>query len=137
VIKQLGFSAREGSDKSYKDQITAEWTLSNAAIERIEKARNGGGFVLYPNVQFALISLTAPNWVEPQRPIRVPFLGQPSPATIDAHSWAQNVLEQWRLAAAVSVVVALPTVLATDDHRVVADRLATAKRLLQSEAGRS
>ncbi len=42
----------------------------------------------------------------------------------------KNVLEQWQLAAAVSLVVALPVGTATDEHRTVGGRLATAKRLL-------
>jgi hypothetical protein len=42
----------------------------------------------------------------------------------------QNVLEQRQLAAAVSLVVALPAGTATDEHRTIVDRLATAKRLL-------
>src|SRR5207247_4271394 len=42
VLKQLGFSAREGGTTPYTTQVTAQWTLSDAAIERIEKIRNGG-----------------------------------------------------------------------------------------------
>lgn len=42
----------------------------------------------------------------------------------------QNILEQWQLAAAISLVIALPVGTATDEHRTIVDRLATAKRLL-------
>jgi hypothetical protein len=134
VIMQLGFSAQEGGTKPYKTQVAAQWTLSDAAIERIERNRNGDGMTLWPNFQYALISLgtAAPDWPQPQRPIRVPFPGQPTSVRIDAHQWVQDVLEQWQLAAVVSLVVALPAGTATDDHRTVADRLTTAKRLLQS-----
>jgi hypothetical protein len=134
AVMQLGFSAREGEGEPYKTQVAAQWTLSDAAIERIERNRNGGAMTLWPNFQYALINLgtMAPDWPQPQRPIRVPFPGQPTSVRIDAHQWAQDVLEQWQLAAAVSLVVALPAGRATDDHRTVADRLASAKRLLQA-----
>ncbi len=49
-----------------------------------------------------------PDWPPPQRPLRVPFPGQPTVIRIDAYQWVQNVLEQWQLAAAVSLVVACP-----------------------------
>jgi hypothetical protein len=42
----------------------------------------------------------------------------------------QNVLGQWQLAAAVSLVVALPAGTATDEHRTIVSRLATEKQRL-------
>lgn len=132
VIKQLGFSAREGGNTPYKTQVAAQWTLTDAAIERIEKIRDGGIITLYPSFQYALISHGAsmPNWPQAQRPIRVPGPGQPTAFRVDAHQWVQNVLEQWQLAAAVSLAVALPARVATSDHKTVVSRLVTAKRLL-------
>lgn len=132
VLKQLGFSAREGGNTPYATQVAAQWTLSDAAIERIEKIRDGGNLVLYPVVEYALIApgTSKPGWPQPQRPIRVPGPGQPTAIRIDAHHWVQNVLEQWQLAATVSLVVAPPAGTATDEHGTIASRLATAKRLL-------
>jgi hypothetical protein len=88
--------------------------------------------VIYPDFQYALISpgTAMPGWSQPQRPIRVPFPGQPTAVRVDAHQWVKDVLEQWQLAAAVSLVVALPAGTATDEHRTIVSRLATAKRLL-------
>ena len=132
VLKQLGFSAREGGNTPYTTQVAAEWMLSDTAIERIEKIRDGGNITLYPAFEYALIAPGAsmPDWPQAQRPLRVPFPGQPTAIRIDAHQWVQNVLEQWQLAAAVSLVVALPAGTATNEHRTIVDRLATAKRLL-------
>jgi hypothetical protein len=78
------------------------------------------------NIPSASRRTTSP--VEPRS--IVPFPGQPTAFRIDAHQWVQNVLEQWQLAAAVPLVVALPSGTATDEHRTIVDRLATAKRLL-------
>lgn len=131
VLKQLGYEARGGGNVC-KTKVDAEWTLSDTAIERIEKIRDGGDLTICPQVQYALISpgSTFPIWDEPQRPIRFPYPGQPTEVRIDAHQWMQNVLEQWHLAAAISLVVALPTEAATDEHRTVISRLTTAKQLL-------
>jgi hypothetical protein len=67
VLKQLGFSAREGGNTPYTTQVAAEWTLSDAAIERIEKIRDGGNLVIYPNFEYALISpgTAMPGWPQP------------------------------------------------------------------------
>jgi hypothetical protein len=128
VLKQLGYSG----DTPLKTQVYAEWTLSDTAIERIETIRDGGNLMLSPAVEYALISsgTALPDWQQPHRPIRVPYPGQPTDIRVDAHQWVQNVLEQWQLAAAVSLVVALPTGAATDEHRTIVSRLATAKRRL-------
>lgn len=129
VLKQLGYSGRE---TPLTTQVYAEWTLSDTAIERIETIRDGGNLTLSPAVEYTLISsgTALPDWQQPHRPIRVPYPGQPTDIRVDAHQWVQNVLEQWQLAAAVSLVVALPTGTATDEHRTIVSRLATAKRLL-------
>jgi hypothetical protein len=71
-----------------------------------------------------------PDWPQPQRPLRVPSPGQPASIRIDAHQWVTNVLAQWQLATAVSLVVALPSGTATDEHTTIAARLATAKQRL-------
>jgi hypothetical protein len=132
VLKQLGFNNREGGSAPYTAQVAAEWTLSDTAIERIEKMRNGGNLTIYLNVEYALISpgTAMPGWPQPQRPIRVPFPGQPTALRVDAHQWVKNVLEQWQLAAAISLVVAMPADTATDDQRTVISRLITAKQRL-------
>ncbi|WP_025358618.1 hypothetical protein [Kutzneria albida] len=129
VLKQLGYSGRK---TPLTTQVYAEWRLSDTAIERIETIRDGGNLMLSPAVEYALISSGAalPDWQQPHRPIRVPYPGQPTDIRVDAHQWVQNVLEQWQLAAAVSLVVALPAGTATDEHRTVVSRLAAAKRLL-------
>jgi hypothetical protein len=87
---------------------------------------------MYPDFQYALISpgISMPGWPQPQRPIRVPGPGQPTAIRVEAHQWVQNVLEQWHLAAAVSLVVTLPAGAATDEQRTVISRLATAKQRL-------
>jgi hypothetical protein len=132
VLKQLGFAAREGGTTPYTTQVAADWTLSDTAIERIEKIRNGGNLTIYPNFEYALFSpgTAMPGWPQPHRPIRTPFPGQPTALRVDAHQWVQNVLEQWQLAAAVSLVVALPASITTDEHKTIVSRLATAKQRL-------
>ena len=132
ALKQLGFSTREGGNIPFTTQVAAEWTLSDTAIERIEKIRDGGNVMIYPNFQYALISpgTAMPGWAQPQRPIRVPFPGQPTAVRVDAHQWVRDVLEQWQLAAAVSLAVAIPVGTATDEHRTIVSRLSTAKQRL-------
>ena len=56
--------------------------------------------------------------------------GQPTAVRVDAHQWVKDVLEQWQLAAAVSLVVAIPVGTATDEHRTIISRLSTAKQRL-------
>jgi hypothetical protein len=88
VLKQLGFSARVGEDRPYTDQVTAQWTLSDVAIDRIEQSRNGGSVTFWPNIQYALISqgTAAPDWPQPQVPIRVPFPENPTAVRIEGTS---------------------------------------------------
>jgi hypothetical protein len=64
VLKLLGFGPQPGPHRPYETQVATQWTLSDAAIERIEKARNGGGFTAYFNFEYALIShgAAAPHW---------------------------------------------------------------------------
>jgi hypothetical protein len=133
VLKQLGFSHDEGRARPYTTTVEAQWTLSDTAIERIEKARSGSSLTIWPNFQYVLISPGGlADWPQPERPIRVPFPAQPTGFRVEAHQWVQNVLEPWQLASAVSLVVALPATGATDDHRTVVARLTTAKQLLKS-----
>jgi hypothetical protein len=133
VVKQLGFRPRP-DDAPYETQVQAEWSLSDAAIESIEKARNGGGFTIHFTLGYTLISqgTAAPTWPQPQVPVRVPWPGNPTSERVDAHDWADKVLGGWQLASAVSIVVPLPAGSATDEHRVIAERLTTAKQLLQA-----
>jgi hypothetical protein len=132
VLRQLGYDDWADGESPVTTQVPAEWTLSDTAIERIEKIRDGGNLMLYPDFQYALFSpgTAMPDWRQPQRPIRVPWPGQPSVVRVDAHQWVKDVLEQWQLAAAVSLVVALPAGGATDEHRTIISRLTTAKQRL-------
>lgn len=132
VLRQLGHSNWSDGTSPVTTQVPAEWTLSDTAVERIEKIRDGGGLTIYPDFQHALFSpgTAMPDWPQPQRPIRVPGFGQPTVVRVDAHQWVKDVLEQWQLAAAVSLVVALPATGATDEHRTVISRLTTAKQHL-------
>jgi hypothetical protein len=133
VLKLLGFSEDEGGGKPYTTQVAAQWTLSDTAVERIEKIRNGGNLTIWPTIEYVLISPGGlADWPQSQKPIRVPWPGNPTCLRVEAHEWSQDVLEQWQLASAVSLVVALPATGATDDHRTVVARLTTAKRLLKS-----
>jgi len=77
--------------------------------------------MFYPDFQYALFShgTAMPDWQQPQRPIRVPWPGQPSAFRVDAHQWVKDILEQWQLAAAISLVVALPAAGAADEHRTI------------------
>ena len=106
--------------------------MSDTAIERIEKIRDGENLTLYPDFQYALFSpgTAMPDWQQPQRPIRVPYPGQPAAVRVDAHQWVKNVFEQWQLAAAVSLVVAPPATAATSERKTVISRLLTAKQRL-------
>lgn len=132
VLRQLGYSDWADGRSPVTAQVPAEWTLSDTAIERIEKIRDGGNLTIYPDFQYALFSpgTAMPDWQQPQRPIRVPGPGQPSAVRVDAHQWVKGVLEQWHVAAAVSLVVAFPPAGATDEHRAVISRLTTAKERL-------
>jgi hypothetical protein len=47
LLTQFGFSAREGGTSPYSTHVSAEWTLSDTAIERIEKVRDDDGLTLY------------------------------------------------------------------------------------------
>ena len=127
VLKQLGFRDSEGGGTPYTTEVSAEWTLSDTAIERIEKIRGSGSVTIYPDIQYALISPGAalPDWRQPQRPIRVPYPENPTTLRVGAHEWVHNVLEGWHLAAAVSLVVSLPAGATTDEHRTIISRLAT------------
>lgn len=131
VLKLLGFPERDGEEDVYKTPVYAEWKLTDTAIERIEKLRDGGDLTIYPNLEYALISpgIASPDWRQPERPIRATWPRQPTNIRIDSHQWATNVLEPWQLGAAVSLVVALPSA-ATDEHRAVVARLATARQRL-------
>lgn len=130
VLKLLGFPEREG-EGIHETPVYAEWKLTDTAIERIEKLRDGGGLTIYPNLEYALISpgTAMPDWRQPERPIRATWPRQPANILIDSHHWVSNVLEPLQIAAAVSLVVALPSA-ATDEQRAVVARLTTARQRL-------
>jgi hypothetical protein len=125
LLKQLSY----GKAEPHKFPLYARWRLSAAAIERIEQARDGGGFMLQVTAEYGLMGgTTAPDWRQPHRPIRGPYPDVPGQKIIKAHDWALNVLEQWQQAAAVSLVIPLPQSGATDEHRTIVARLATARQ---------
>ena len=125
VFEQLSY----GPDQPREFDSQVRWRLSSAGVERLEQLRAGGGFTMSVRVRYGLLGGTgAPDWREPQRPVRVPYPDQPVQVIIKAHDWVQNVLEPMQQAAAVSLVVALPQGRTTDDHRTIVARLADAKR---------
>lgn len=67
--------------------MPAEWTLTDTTIERIEQIRAGGNVMFHPDFQYALFSpgTAMPDWRQPQRPIRVPYPGQPTDIRVDAY----------------------------------------------------
>jgi hypothetical protein len=75
-LRQLGFAAPK-AEHSYTTQVAAEWTLSDAAAERIEQICECRGLAIYPDFQYALISpgIAMPGWQRPRRPIRAPWPG--------------------------------------------------------------
>jgi hypothetical protein len=128
VLRQLGFRAREGGNSPYTTRVAAEWTLSDTAIERIEKIRDGANMVIYPNFEYALISpgTAMSSWSQPQRPLRVPFPGSRLPCgstgTIGLTTCSSSGNSPHRLP--------LPAGAATDEHRTIVSRLTTAKQRL-------
>jgi hypothetical protein len=102
VLKLLGFPERDGEEDVYKTPVYAEWKLTDTAIERIEKLRDGGDLTIYPNLEYALISpgIALPDWRQPERPIRATWPRQPTNIRINSHQWATNVLEPLQLAGA-------------------------------------
>lgn len=127
VLARLGV----GGPDQHVDTVRARWRLSGTGVERLEQVRAGGGFTLEVGVEYGLMGGTgAPDWRQPERPIRVPWPDQPTQVLIKADDWVRDVLEPWKRGAAVSLVVALPGQGTTDDHRVIVDRLAEARRQL-------
>jgi hypothetical protein len=85
--------------------------------------------MLQITVEYGLMGGTgAPDWREPHRPIRGPFPQTPTQKIIKSHDWVQNVLEPWQQATAVSIVIPLPQVGATDQHRTIVARLTSARQ---------
>jgi hypothetical protein len=112
-------------------QLQPRWRISTSGIERLEQVRAGGGFTLHVTIRYGLMGgTTAPYWEEPHRPVRVPFPAQPTQMIIRSHDWVRDVLEPWQQAAAVSLVISLPQVGATDEHKAIVARLADARREL-------
>jgi hypothetical protein len=112
-------------------QLQPRWRISNAGIEHLEQARAGGNLTLWLGIRYGLMGGTAaPGWEQPHRPVRVPFPAQPTQLVIKHHDWVRDVLEPWQQAAAVSLVIPLPRTGATDDHRTIVARLASARREL-------
>lgn len=129
VLEMLSY----GDGEVRKFSVLAQWRLSAAAIERIEQIRDGKGFTFQVGVRYGLMGGTgAPDWRQPERPVRVPFPQQPTQLTITAAEWGRNLLEAWQQAAAVTMVVVLPQGRTTDEHRVIVERLTEARRQLDA-----
>jgi hypothetical protein len=76
--------------------------------------------MLQVTVEYGLMGGTAaPDWREPHRPIHGPFPQSSTHEIIKAHNWVQKVLEPWQQATAVSLVIPMPSVGATEEHRTV------------------
>ena len=113
--------------------VLAQWRLSADAVERIEQIRDGKGLTFRVGVRYGLMGGTgAPDWRQPERPVRVPFPHQPNEIQVTAAEWGRNVLEGWQQAAAVIMVVVLPQGRTTDEHRVIVERLTEARRHLDA-----
>jgi len=142
VILQLGFGPREGGDKPYSTSEYARWRLSPNAIEQLERIRNGKNLMLYVSSTVVLLNhgdslqdvnpqpagVARPN-VYPHSPIW--HAGQQQ-LQVTAETWAHQVLSPWQQAAAVTLVVQLPTTTATDDHRTVVHALTDARQRLHT-----
>jgi hypothetical protein len=129
VLNQLSY----GKAAPHALTLYAQWRLSAVGVERLEQIRAGGNFMLHVTVEYGLMGgITAPDWREPHRPIRGPYPEQPTEVIIKKHDWAQKVLEPWQQATAVLLVIPLPQVGATDEHRTIVARLATARQELDN-----
>lgn len=142
IIVPLGFTAREGGDKPYATSEYARWRLNQTAVEHLEHIRDGGDLTLYVTSTVILLNhgespqdvhpwptgVARPN-VNPHSPIW--HAGQEQ-IHVAAETWARQVLTPWQQAAAVTLVVKLPEVSPTDDHRTVIRDLTDARHRLDA-----
>ena len=142
IVIQLGFSPREGGDNPYATSEYARWHLTPTAVDHLERARGGGDLTLYVTPTVILLNHGEPTpglhpmpegvarpIVSPDSPIR--YVGQER-LDISAETWARQVLTPWQQAAAVTLVVKLPSDIATDDHRTVIRDLTDARHRLDA-----
>jgi len=142
IIVQLGFPADEGGNKPFTTCEHARWNLTPTAVQHLEEVRGGGGLTLYVTPEVVIL-----NHGEPPRDVHQPPAGVARPnvyphspiwhlgqeqLTIRAETWARDVLTPWQQAAAVTLVVKLPTDTATDDHRTVIRDLTDARQRVDS-----
>jgi hypothetical protein len=136
IIVPLGFSRHEGGDKPFSSLEQARWNLTPTAVQHLERARNGGDMTLHITPEVVILNHGEPIRGEHQAPPDLPrpsvnphsplrHLGQEH-FTVRAEAWVSLVLTPWQQAAAVTLVVKLPTDSATDDHRTVIRDLADA-----------
>lgn len=142
IFLPLGFEVREGGDKPYATSEYARWHLSRTAVEHLEHIRDGRDLTLYVTSTVILLNhgeslqdvhaqptgVTRPN-VNPHSPIW--HAGQEQ-MRVTSETWARQVLTPWQQAAALTLVVKLPEVGPTDDHRTVIRDLADARHRLDA-----
>lgn len=142
IILQLGFAADAGGDKLYSTSECARWRLSPNAVEQLEHIRDGKNLTL--RVTSTVVLLTHGDSLQDVNPPPAgaarPNVYRHSPIRhtgqqqlqVTAEIWAHQVLSPWQQAAAVTLVVKLPTATATDDHRTVVQALTDARQRLIS-----
>lgn len=142
IIVQLGFSPAEGGGKPHTTRERARWNLTPTAVQRLERARDGGDLTLHVTPEVIILNhgeplqdadqpppgTARPN-VNPHSPVR--HLGQEH-LTVRAETWAREVLTPWQQATAVTLIVKLPADTATDDHRTVIRDLTDAQQRLDA-----
>lgn len=142
IIVKLGYPAQADVHSTVTLTEYAQWRLTPTAVESIERTRAGGSLTLSVTPKLVLLnhgnSLEAiaprpagragPN-VDPHCPIW--HVGQQH-LTVQAPAWAHQVLTPWQQAAALTIVVELPTDTATDDHRTVIQNLTDAQQRLDA-----
>jgi hypothetical protein len=142
IILQLGFEPSQGGGKPYSTSEYARWRLTANAVEQLEQIRDGKDLTLHVSSTVVLLNhggslqdvnpqpvgVARPN-VYPHSPIW--HAGQQQ-LRVTAETWAHWVLSPWQQAAAVTLVVKLPTATATDDHRTVVHALTDAKQRLDT-----
>jgi hypothetical protein len=140
IILPLGFTPREGGDKPYATSEYSRWHLTQTAVEHLERIRDGGDLTLYVTSTVVLLNHGESLQDVHQQPIGVarPNVNPHSPIwhagqeqmQVTAETWARRVLTPWQQAAAVTLIVKLPEVGATDDHRTVIRDLSDARQRL-------
>jgi hypothetical protein len=142
IIVPLGFARGEGGDKPHATSEYARWHLSQTAVEHLERIRDGGDLTLYITSTVVLLNHGESLQDVHQRPAGVarPNVNPHSPIwhagqvqrQVTAETWARQVLTPWQQAATVTLIVKLPEVGATDDHRTVIRDLTDARQRLDT-----